>query len=315
MVEESTAAASIVLNDQSRTDLSSYGFRSWMLQEIDQPYEVIVNVFNDRRGVFEKLSEGKNPNCKVIINTYDPPEVFNISAANDLGLHFATGKYVLFANADIIHPSAYLRTVAGEMHKRDLHYLIGMRANLTKERTAALPPAASVTREKNFDFLNGVEFLNELPRGVGMSPWVGNRESLFAVGGFDPNVYCHEDEELNDRMMHYLRRTGKQPTLYCMFDAMAYHLDHKPSELHAMGPASRKIIGPRRERLLKDPASTEDVVPTPLHSLPALREILAKSSRPEIPVNKAVREIMPWRMRVALNRMKKANRLLWTGHL
>lgn len=315
MPTQSDTIASIVLNDQDRTDLSVYGFRSWLLQEIGRPYEVVLNVFNERRGVFEKLMEGRNPMCNVLIKVYKRPEVFNISAANNLGLHFASGKYVMFGNADIIHPSSYLRTVTEEMEGRDLHYVIGTRGNLTPERTRALPAVETVTRERNFDFLLGNEFFNELPRGYGMSPWCVKRETAVEIGGFDPQIYCHEDDEFNDRVMHYLRRTGKQRILYCMFDLLSYHMDHKPSEIHAMGPASVAILRPRRDRLRKDPQSTEDVVPTPIHSLEKLTEIWEKSARPEIPMNKAVREIMSWRMRVALNRMKKANRVLWKGHM
>jgi hypothetical protein len=45
--------------------------------------------------------------------------------------------------------------------------------------------------------------------------------------------------------------------------------------------------------------SAEDTMDTPLQSIEALTEIWNKSSKPEIPVHKAVREIMPRRMRVA----------------
>ena len=306
--------ASIVLNDQTRTDLASYGFRSWMLQEIDQPYEVIVNLFNDREAVFEDLAKGKNPLCRVIIKKYAPPAVFNISAANNIGLHFATGTYVMFANADIIHPSGFLRAVAGEMSRRNLHYVVGTRSNLTPERTAALAPAQSFTREKNFDILRGVEFLKEIPRGYGLSPWILSREAARAVGAFDSNVFCHEDEDLNDRAMHYLRRSGKQQILYCLFDTLGYHMHHKTSELQAMGPASMNIIRPRRLRLMADPASTEDTVPTPLDSLDELLKILHSSKKPDVPVGKHLREIMPWPLRVALKRSKQAAQILIKGH-
>ena len=37
--------ASIVMNVQGTPELGAYGFRSWMLQSFDRPYEVILNLF------------------------------------------------------------------------------------------------------------------------------------------------------------------------------------------------------------------------------------------------------------------------------
>src|ERR1035438_8725705 len=109
--------ASIILNDMNRSDLAAYGYRSWILQDIGEPFEVILNLFNLREDYFRKLSAGAHPHCVPIINTFKPPQFFNVSAANNIGLHYASGKYVVFANSDMIHSSGYLRLAIEEMSR------------------------------------------------------------------------------------------------------------------------------------------------------------------------------------------------------
>ena len=69
---ESTVRASIVLNDMHRTHQAAYGFRSWILQDMDEPYEVVLNLFNDKESLFEDLMQGHNPNCCCRIQSYPP---------------------------------------------------------------------------------------------------------------------------------------------------------------------------------------------------------------------------------------------------
>src|SRR5436190_3945422 len=144
----------IVLNAMGRLELADLGFRSWMLQEWDRPYQVVMSLFNDEKARFEALTEGKNPNCQVIIRTYERPAHFNISAANNIGLHFAIGKYVMFANSDIIYPSNYGRRFAEMMDQQNLGYAVGSRVNLTEQETLALRPASTYTLENNLDFVD-----------------------------------------------------------------------------------------------------------------------------------------------------------------
>src|SRR4051795_5441010 len=78
---------SVVLNIMGRLELADYGFRSWMLQDLDRPYEVVCNLFNDQQARYEQLAQGRNSNCRLVIHAYERPAFFNISAANNLGLH------------------------------------------------------------------------------------------------------------------------------------------------------------------------------------------------------------------------------------
>ena len=130
--------ASVVLNDMDRTSLAAHGFRSWMLQELSSPYEVVINLFNDQEGRFQKLSEDRNPLCRPVIKTFPRPRFFNISAANNLGLHESSGEYVLFCNSDVIFPSSYLGAVTEELGSRAVSYADGWRVNLGEARTKAL---------------------------------------------------------------------------------------------------------------------------------------------------------------------------------
>ena len=252
----------IILNDMERTDLAVYGFRSWLLQEVDFPYEVVLVLFNDRRERFDVLCEAAHPQCVPRIHVYDPPEFFNISAANNLGLHAATGRYVLFANSDIIYPSHYLRSVVRELETHQLAYLQGSRINLTPAQTQQLRPVGAYTPDANFDGLVGRENRRKLI--TGSSPWVVRRDIARNIGGFDANVLCHEDSDFNDRVMHYLRRHDQQHCLYAICDLFGYHLAHAASELYDLSTAAKAIVEARRERLRLNPQSTEDIVPTPL---------------------------------------------------
>jgi hypothetical protein len=129
-------AASIILTDMDRTAEASYGFRSWILQETDLPYEVILILFNDREKHFEALTSNAAPNCRVIIRSFPCPPFFNIAAANNLGIHFSTGKYLFFANSDVIHVSDYLQEAVAELNARNLHFATGSRSDLNSGRNA-----------------------------------------------------------------------------------------------------------------------------------------------------------------------------------
>lgn len=263
--------ATIVLNDMDRTREATYGYRSWLLQDISQPYEVVLNLFNDQRPLFEALAKDGNLRCTIKTNVFPPPKFFNISAANNIGLHFATGKYVIFANSDIIYPSHYLRLLVEELDRRQICYAIGAaRVNLSAAQTRALAEPVQYTSHGNFDFLVGCENLPGRVLLHGLAPWVVLGQVARQIGGYDPLVLCHEDSEFNDRVMHYLRRTGQQQCLYAIHDLYGYHLHHPGSELYHLSALAKAVLEPRRLRLLENPNSTEDIVPTNLDSLEAL---------------------------------------------
>ena len=262
--------ASIVLNDMDRSQYAAYGFRSWLLQDLTEEYEVILNLFNDKKAHFEALAEGANPFCRVRIISHEPPRFFNISAANNLGLHYARGKYVLFANSDIVHQGSYLRSVMTELERRALSYVMGTRVNLNALQTSRLLNPLGYTRTNAFTDLIGMEHEPGRTLVGYLSPWTALRAAAIDIGGFDSAVTCHEDADFNARMAHYLCRTGRQGFLYAITDLYGYHLDHPPSELYDASARSKALLEPRRARLAKDQDSTADVVPTDLQSLPAL---------------------------------------------
>ena len=279
-LESGNVAASIVLNDMDRSTLAAYGFRSWMLQDISEPYEVILNLFNDQRDLFGALTVGRNPVCVPVLRSYDRPQFFNVSAANNLGLHFSTGDYVVFANADVIHPSNYLRELVGELRRHDICYATGARVNLSSAQTVALGPCGDYSMRHNFDFLADAE---HAPRGramLGLSPWAILREVAVSVGGFDPRVLVHEDEDIDDRILHFMRRQGLQGCILATASLHSYHLHHGPSAQFSGSAESMAVIEPRRLRLQADPDSTEDIVQTRLDSLPLLEKDLFDTQPP-----------------------------------
>lgn len=272
-------ASSIVLNVMGLRELAVYGFRSWLLQDFGRPYEVILNLFTPYRHLFDPLIAGANPNCRAIIHQHEEPEFFNVSAANNFGLHLSRGRYVMFSNADIIYPSYFLSRAVAELEQRDVCYAVAGRLNLTAAQSAELRPVTDYTRERGFDHLVGLE---RSPSDVwpAISPWMLRRDVALAVGGFDPRILMAEDRDLNDRVMHYLRRTGQQHNLVAFCDLLGYHQYHTSTgQFDAFTPA-KAIIEPRYQRLTADPNSTEDVVPTRLDDGHSILEDIRKTQKP-----------------------------------
>jgi hypothetical protein len=263
MKNASECLCSVAISTMGGVELALYGFRSWLLQDIDEPYEVIVNLFNDAAPRFEALREGANPHCRVFIRSHPAPAFYNISASNNLGIHFARGRYVLVVNADIIYRADLIRRSIADLDRRQVAYALASRVNLTEEQTRSLQPPAAYTRE------NGFADLAKLPhepsaRWHFLSPWIIRRDIAHAVGGWDPRVLMAEDMDISARVMHYLRRTGQQTTLYHLPEADGYHLWHTSTGLFDAYTQSKAIFGPRNDRLSADPGSTEDVLPSDL---------------------------------------------------
>jgi hypothetical protein len=273
--------ASIVLNVMGLRELATRGFRSWLLQDIPRPYELILNLFNDARPMFDRLLDGINPICRLLIKEYKPPEYFNTSAANNLGLHVSSGAYVLFANADIIYPSHFLRRALAELARRDIRFAIASRVNLNPQQTIALRAAESYSRQNPFDLsLDGLERLADQSVWPALSPWMIRRDAAFELGGFDPRIIMAEDRDFMERGLHYLRRKGLQETLFSFCDLHGYHQYHTSTGLLDTMPQSKAIREPRRKILDADPNSTEDVIGTPLGDFDALLRNLYDTKKP-----------------------------------
>jgi hypothetical protein len=275
-------SVSIVLNVMGLRELAVYGFRSWMLQDYDQPYEVILSLFTKARDMFDPLVEGKNPNCIVRITEYEEPEYFNISAANNLGLHLSKGRYVMFANSDIIYPAHFLKRAMAELSGRDICYAIAARMNMTGAQCQRLKPPISYTRENPFSELIGLERGTDASVWNAISPWMLRRDIAFAVGGFDKQVLIAEDRDLTDRVMHYLRRNHLQHALLAMTDLCGYHQHHANTGLFDAFTQSKAVFEPRRVRMEADPKSIEDVVPTPLSDFDALMRDIRETKKPPL---------------------------------
>jgi hypothetical protein len=233
---------------------------------------------------------------------YTRPRVFNISAANNIGIYYAKGKYVIVANSDIIYPPDYLEMLACELQKRNIYFATTTRVNLSKAQTMALQPPVK------YGSCDGYAFVKEVTRSVqnviyGIGTWVFQRDIILAIGGYDPRVWAFEDSDCNERVLHYLRRKNLQYCHCSLLDMFGYHVHHAPSELYDFSAQSKFIIEPRRVRLLRDPDSEEDVVDTKLECLPVLLEDLAKipAVQPDlhIPLRDRFRKIAAWGARHA----------------
>jgi hypothetical protein len=132
----------------------------------------------------------------------------------------------------------------------------------------------------------------------GIGTWVFQRDTIRAIGGYDPKVWAFEDAECNDRVLHYLRRENLQYCHCSLLDLYGYHVHHAPSELYDLSALSKHILEPRRRRLLLDPDSKEDVVDTQLDCLEVLLSDLARlpevQPNPNIPVRDRIRKIVAW---------------------
>ncbi len=279
---QNNISASIVLNVMGLRELAVYGFRSWMLQDSDRPYEVILNLFTKARDMFDPLVEGKNPNCIVQIQEREEPEFFNISAANNLGLHLSIGAHVMFANSDIIYPAHFLRRAMAELTGRDICYALAARMNMTAAQCEKLKPPMHYTRANPFTDLHGLECATDANVWSSISPWMLRRDIAFAVGGFDKQVLIAEDRDLTDRAMHYLRRKNLQQAVITFSDLVGYHQNHGNTGLFDSWTQSKAVFEPRKQRMNADPASTEDVLPTPLDDYDALLRDIRQTRKPPL---------------------------------
>jgi hypothetical protein len=239
------------MNDMDRSQYAAYGLRSWVLQRCAFRYEVILTLFNNRHDFFAALARDAGTNCDVRILTYPAPAFFNISIANNLGLAASRGKYVFFCNSDVIHASGYLAQAAAELERLNLHYACGARMNLSSAFTRdAIRGAASYTWHDGFDALVGLEWGRaEMHFWGNGSPWMLRRDTALAIGGFDPEIVCYEERNVEDRAMHYLHRLGLQGSGYAFTSIYGYHLHHPRSELYQIGAESRRRVVDVRNRL------------------------------------------------------------------
>jgi hypothetical protein len=192
-----------------RTSYALHGFCSWLLQDLNEPYEVIVCLFNDEAPRFTQMSNAGNELCQKQTRTWKRPAFFNISAANNLGLHYARGRWVFFANSDVICPSDYLRQVVGELRARNLYFVMGSRINLSQKLTDGLKPPQDHVAIGDYDYLRQVESSPESKFWGFGSPWIIEKETAFAIGGYDPRVLCYEDRDISERAIHYLRQRDR----------------------------------------------------------------------------------------------------------
>lgn len=279
MQPEGQVELSIILCAMGRLELADYGFKSWMLQKTDQSYEVVLSLFNDQQPRFEQLAQGRNPNCRLIIKSYERPEFFNISVANNLGIHFSDARYVFIANADVIYPSDMADKLMRNVCARGISYAVTSRRNLSESQTKSLKPVGEFRSPGDFDFLEAWKDFESI--WIGTNGWIARRQPLVEIGGFDPAVLHCEDLDLSDRLMHYLQRTRMQD---CMVGVQlfGYHLYHGYSDIFEAYSAAQKILEPRRAALAANPQGALDQIESHLDSLPRLLEDLRQTRRPAV---------------------------------
>lgn len=275
-------SVSIVLTDMDRTAFALHGFRSWLLQDFDEPYEVIICLFNEEKRQFERLCQTGNPNATIKIYSWERPEHFNISAANNLGLHYAQGHWVFFANSDVIYPSGYLKPVVDELRARDLWFALGSRVNLSYTLTEGLNSPFTYNAIGAYDFLQTAESSSESGFWGFGSPWIIERTTAVAIGGYDPRILCHEDRDITERAMCFLRRHMRQTLCYAIIEHFGYHLFHPQSDLYAFGESSRSILRHRKELMSTPEGWAACVVNNDLNDLACLVSAMKRTPKPEV---------------------------------
>jgi GT2 family glycosyltransferase len=232
--------------------------------------------------MFDPLIEGKNPNCRVkIVDDYEKPGYFNISAANNLGAYHSAGKYVMFANADVIYPGHFLKRAMPELFKKDVCYAVAARVYLSPEQSDKLhekKPTEYTTADR-FNSLMGLERTG-IQIAPALSPWMFRRDVIHDIGGFDPRILFAEDRDMDYRVMHYLRRKGWQNAIIAFPDLYGYHQHHASTGLFNNFFEAKEILESRARRMEADPNNTEDCVPTNMDDLAALKRDMMQTKPP-----------------------------------
>ena len=305
MSERAAPVLSVVLGVMGRVELAEYGFRSWMLQEIDQQYEVVLCLFNDQKSRFEKLAEDCGPRCQVVIREYDPPAFFNISAANNLGIHWARGEFLMFANSDVVYPSHFATSLIREMKRGALSYAVASRVDMPPGFSRSLKPALQHGGEAAFDYLAQHPDLDDSHVWRGGNGWITTRNAIRSIGGFDPRILVMEDQDLSSRMMHFLRRSGEQESTHGLMDLYGFHLYHQTSDIFDAKDQASEIISARSARLAAAPDCEDDVVSTDLDSHEKLLADVAATVKPP-PFARYRKDVVPKTIR----RIRAAARIL-----
>lgn len=280
--DNNAPVVSVILNVMAFPELAMYGLRSWLLQDFKRPYEVVLSVYNNETTRFEPLLKDKNPNCRVILKSFDPPEFFNISAANNVGMNLSSGEYVFFANADVIYLGDFLSRAVWEFEHHHLAYAVAARVNLLKEHVDALKPAMEYTGAHAFDFMSPYMYAHGVTTWPALSPWMSRRDVAYAIGGFDPKVLVAEDRDIDQRATHYIKRNNLQHSHISFCNLRGYHLFHPSTGLFDAFTQSKAVIEARQKIMDADPNSTADVVNNPLNDYDALVKEMRSTPKPPL---------------------------------
>lgn len=203
---------SICLSDYGY-DPFKQGFRSWVLQKCDFPFQVVMNVLNEKRiEEYEKLSEDKPDNCTVVINKIEMDGDFNMAVSNNIGLRKSKDSfYTVFSEADIVYKFDFLSSIIKFIESKgvELPFCVIGRYPLSIEFRCVIKDPLEYTQESGFEglFIPAVTKVDPVPWGC----WIGRTKLFYKLGGFDERLFTHFDADIDRRAVEFCRATKIHP--------------------------------------------------------------------------------------------------------
>jgi glycosyltransferase involved in cell wall biosynthesis len=136
------------------------------------------------------------------------PVNFNLSEGRNIGVHFASGKIVVFLDDDALVGNKYLSSIESAFEQYDI---VGLRGKTLPKNNPAV-----IQRPNIFDL--GDRAFPTYCNQEGNSAWL--RDAYLYAGGMDPLLFGHEGSDLTYRVIQKYKNPAK--VIYWP-DAVIYH--------------------------------------------------------------------------------------------
>jgi len=189
----SSIEVSVVICTINRLELLKKGLFTWINQDFDKNYEIIIVDDGSTDGTYEYMQDRvkKYPNIRYIFN--DKKEYTSPANARNRGVNHSQGKYIVFTDAENLIPYEYLSYTYEFHNKQKENYITAFRPFMFEEE--------NMNKIENVEWKRDVRLLKQVinmdsENNKGMltrNTWRDNHFSMFSremydkVGGVNEN--------------------------------------------------------------------------------------------------------------------------------
>ena len=187
---------SVVICTINRLELLKRGLFTWVNQEFDKNYEIVIVDDGSTDGTYEYIQEKlkKHTNIRYIYN--DKKEYSSPARARNVGVNHSTGKYIVFTDAENLIPYEYLHYAYEFHNKYEENYITAFRPLMFEQED--MKKIETVEWRRDIRLLKNIISLNsENNKGMlARNTWKDNHFSMFKremfdkIGGVNENFDC-----------------------------------------------------------------------------------------------------------------------------